>query len=129
MIGTVINTLLTTNDELIALLPSTSIYPYVMNEGTSLPAIIYTIDGIETAYDKDGWAGDIYDFSIVSFSDNYTTLQNIVFQVRTALEFSKGTIGSITIDRVQLEGLTEGYNIAENCFLNKLSFSARITGY
>lgn len=129
MIGKLITSLLTANTALIELVPKTSVYPYVINENTLLPAIIYTIDSLETGYDKDGWVGDICTFSVVSFSDNYSALQNIVLQVRSSLELVKGTIEGITIDRIELEGLTEGYSIAENCFLNKLTFSARITQY
>lgn len=129
MIGKIIASLLTDNVALTTLVNGSNIYPYVINENTLLPAIIYTIDSLETGYDKDGWVGDICTFSVVSFSDNYSTLQNIVLQVRSSLELMKGTIEGITIDRIELEGLTEGYSIAENCFLNKLTFSARITSY
>lgn len=129
MIGSLIYTVLTGSTSLTALIPAASIYPYVINESTALPAMIYTIDSLSPYYNKDVWAGDICTFSITTYSNNYTQLQNIAQQVRTTLEFVKGSYDSITIDRVELEGLTEGYNLAENCFLNKLTFSARITSY
>lgn len=129
MLGKVINTILTNSASLTALVPSTSIYPYVINENTPLPAIIYTIDSLSPEYDKDGWAGDIYDFSIISFSDNYSLLQDIILQIRNTLELIKGTYNGIKINRVQLEGLTEGYNITENCFLSRLTFSVQVVDY
>jgi len=129
MIGKVINSLLQANTSLIALVPTTSIYPYVLNENTPLPAIIYTIDSISAVYDKTGWVGDAYSFSVVSFSENYTLLQDIVSEVRSAIDLKDGTIEDIHIQRVELTGLSEGYNINENVYLNKLTFSTVVVEY
>jgi hypothetical protein len=122
MIGIEIATLLKANHALLALVDTDSIFPYVANEDTPLPLIIYTIDSLEPEYDKEDWDKDIYTFSVVSFSEDYATLQLIAAQVRIALELQHGT----NTERILLTGQSEGYNITENVFLNKLSFSVII---
>jgi hypothetical protein len=122
MIGKVIATLLKDNTALIALVPEVNIYPYVINENTQLPAIIYTVDNLDTVYDKDGWCQDEWQFSVISFSDNYSTLQNIVEQIRLSLELKRGTDEGIDYKQIYLTGQSEGYNISEDVFMNKLTF-------
>jgi len=129
MIGKVIVSLLKANDDLTALVPEASIYPYVINENTALPAIVYVIESLTAEYTKDGWAGDACTFSVISFSDNYASLQNIVDEIRTALELKKGVIEDITYQQIYLTGHSEGFNITENVFLNKSTFSTYITSY
>jgi hypothetical protein len=109
--------------------PESSIFPYVMNENTSFPAIVYTIDSTTPEYTKDGWVGDEISFSVITVSDNYATLQDIVINVRKALEFKDGSFGDTTIKRIYLTGLTEAYNITENAFANKLSFTVEMNSY
>lgn len=122
MIGKVIATLLKENTALIALVPEANIYPYVMNENTQLPAIIYTVDNLDTVYDKDGWCQDEWRFSVISFCENYSLLQNIVEQIRAALELKRGTDEGINYKQIYLTGQSEGYNISEDVFMNKLTF-------
>jgi hypothetical protein len=129
MLGKVISTLLKNNGSLLVLVDTNNIYPYVLNEGTQLPAIVYTIDSVVPIYDKDGWVWDECTFSVVSFSDNYASLQSISLEVRTALELEGGTTGSITTSKIYLTGQAEGYNIVEDVFLNKLTFSTNVTSY
>lgn len=129
MIGKVISALLKANAPLLVLVPTGNIYPYVINENTTLPAIVYLIDSIEAEYTKDGWAGDNVTFSVISFEKDYAALQAIVTLVRTALELKSGTTASITYWNILLESMMEGYNIDENVFLNKLTFSTRVESY
>ena len=129
MIGKVIKSLLVANADLLVLVPEASIFPYVINENTTLPAIIYTIDSSVPDYTKDGWAGDAMTFSVVSLSDNYNTLQSIVPEIRTALELERGTIEGILIERIYMSGMAEGFNLTENVFMNRLSFTVVVTNY
>ena len=129
MIGKVITSLLKANVDLLALISADNIYPYIINEGTSLPAIIYTVDSLVPGYCKDGWVGDEYMFSILSFSDDYAILQQIVDEVRNALELEKGVTEGIGYERICLTGQSEGYNITENVFLNRLTFSTVVKSY
>jgi hypothetical protein len=124
-IGISIKALLDANASLLALVPSTRIFPYVANENTPLPLIIYTVNDLDPGYDKDGWVGDDCDFSVVSFSEDYATLQLIATQVRAALELQNTT----KTQRIILTGQQEGYNINEGVFLNRLNFSVRIFEY
>ena len=126
MIGKVISALLKANAPLLLLVPTGNIYPYVINENTTLPAIVYLI---KAEYTKDGWAGDDVTFSVISFEKDYAALQAIVTLVRTALELKSGTTASITYWNILLESMMEGYNIDENVFLNKLTFSTRVESY
>jgi hypothetical protein len=126
MIGKVIAHLLKANADLLVIVPAGNIYPYVMNEDTHLPAIIYTIDSVTPGYDKDGWLGDECVFSVVTFCDNYTTLQCIALEIRQALELQSGTHEGITLRNIYLTGQLEGFNIQEDVFLNKQTFSTEI---
>jgi len=123
MIGKVIANLLTNSTSLTALVSAAKMYPYAINEDTSLPAIIYTVDSISSDYDKDGWVGDEYVFSVTTYDSDYFSLQNVVKQVRLALELKSGTIEGIDINKIYLQSLIEGYNFAENVYLNRLTFN------
>jgi hypothetical protein len=129
MIGKVIRGLLDDNAALVALVPVANMFPYVMNENTALPAIVYTIDSLNAVYNKDGWVGDDCTFSVYSFSGNYSTLNSIATQVRAALEEKKGTTESITYERIELSGMMEGYSVSDDTFLNKLTFTITVTDY
>lgn len=126
MIGKAIQALLTASADLLALVPEASIFPYVLNENTSLPAIVYTIDEIETEYTKDGWVQDEYIFSVVTLSKNYEILQNIIQEVREALELKSGEYGGVTLQKIYLDKFSEGFNITEDVFMNRLTFSVII---
>jgi hypothetical protein len=129
MIGKVIYSILSNNVALTTLVASTNMYPYIANEDSPLPLIIYTIDSVESDYDKDGWATDDVKFSVSSFSDDYAELQSIVDAIRNALELTKGVIEGYTINRIYLNGFTEGYNINENVFANRLNFIVTVQKY
>jgi len=129
MFGKVISTLLKANGSLTALVASTNIYPYVINENVSFPAIVYTIDGIEPEYTKDGWTSDSLTFSVVSFSKNYSDLQDIATQVRAALELISGTTEGVTYWNILLTAQSEGFGIDDDIYFNKLTFETEITNY
>ena len=129
MLAKVIKTLLDNSAALNALIPILSRYPYVINTDTDFPAMVYTINRVDPGYDKDGWVGDNCEFSIMTFTDNYTSLQDIVSEVRTALELKDGTVSDIDIEYIYLIDQEEGYNIEESCFINKLTFTVSITKY
>lgn len=127
MIGKAIHSLLEANAALVALVPVTSFYPYVLNENTVLPALIYTIDGVDPGYDKDTWHGDDYSFSVTSLSANYSNLQAIALQVRVALERKEGTTDGIKYQNIYLSGQDEEGFI--DGFSNKLTFKVKVVGY
>lgn len=129
MIGKTINSLLTGNGTLTALVASTKIYPYVMNEDTTLPAIVYTIDGITPVYSKGGWVNDEISFSVLSFSKDYNQLQSIVSAVRGALELKSTGYSTQNINRIYLVGQEEGYDNGPDEFFNKLNFTVTINTY
>ena len=129
MIGKVVKSLLDDSAALLVLVPVTNMYPYVINENTVMPAIIYTIDSFNVNYTKDGWAGDECAFSVVSISRDYANLQAIVTEVRNALEMERGTIEGITIQHIHMTGLAETYDNTADLYANRLSFNVYITGY
>jgi len=127
MIGLYIAYLLKANTSLTALVPAGNIYPYICNENTKLPAIIYTIDSLIPEYTKDGWVHDVCAFSVESFSADYSNLQLISRQVRAALELKTGTYKGMTIWSILLVGQDEeGYL---DGFSNKLYFEVKISDY
>lgn len=122
MTGIIIADLLTKSEPLLALVPESSIFPYVADENTPLPLIIYTIDTVVPEYSKDGWIGDMVGFSVMSFSEDYAILQAIVLEVREALELEYDAKSQ----RIILTGQQEVYNINEDVFMNRQSFSVLI---
>jgi len=126
MIGKVITTLLKANTDLTDIVPGDRIFPYIMNEKTPLPGIIYTVEDIDPQYTKDGLHNDICSFTVASVSDNYNQLQDIVYQVREALETEQGTFSGVQIKRIIMTGQDEAFSIQENVFINRLRFSTSI---
>ena len=127
MIGKAIHSLLEANAALVALVPVTSFYPYVLNENTALPALVYTIDSVAPDYDKDNWHGDDYQFGVTSLSANYSNLQAIALQVRVALERKEGTTDGIKYENIYLDGQAEEGFI--DGFSNTLTFRVKVIGY
>lgn len=128
MIGKTVKYLLAADATLVALV-STRIYPYVMNEDTALPAVVYTIDSLEPAYSKDGWHQDNISFSVHSFSRDYNQLQSVVSAVRGAIELKAAGYGTQDINRIALTSQEEGYDNGADVFYNKQTFTVTINTY
>lgn len=128
MIGKTIKSLLTGNAALVALVAN-KIYPYVMNESTALPAVIYTIESLSPEYTKGGWMNDDISFSVHSFSKDYAELQTVVAAVRTALELKNTGYGTQLINRIYITGQNEGYDNSADAYYNQLTFSVIINTY
>jgi hypothetical protein len=126
MIGKNIASLLEANEDLLELVSADNIYPYVANEDTPLPTIIYGINTLDPEYTKDGWHDDTIGFSVTSYSEDYAMLQDIIKQVRLALEL-KYVVDKTK--RIILKGMLEGFNIAENVFMNRLMFEVTVYDY
>lgn len=129
MIGKLINNILTSTTGVTSLVTATSIFPYIINENTPLPAITYTINTVEPFYSKDGWAYDKITFSVVTYCADYAVLQSISTAIREAFEWKKGTHENIDYLYFYLEGMDEGFNISENVYMNRLTFHVTINGY
>jgi hypothetical protein len=128
MIGKTIKSILTGNSSLVALV-GTKIFPYVMNESTTMPAVVYTIDSMEPEYTKGGWVNDSVTFTVNSFAKDYTGLQSVVSAVRTALELNHTGSGTQSINRIYLIGFNEGYDGQSDVFFNSLIFNVIINTY
>lgn len=129
MIGKTIKSILTTNSALIVLVPAVKIFPYVCNEDTAAPLIVYTIDSVQPEYAKTGWTGDMITFSVNSFAKDYNTLSLIVSAVRTALELNQTGYGTQNINRIYLRSVNEGFDLSNEVFGNKLTFEVKINSY
>lgn len=130
MIGKLISYILLNDEALLDLVASANIFPYIINEDTLLPAIVYTIDSIDPVYAKDSeWVMDTCRFTIKTYDVKYANLQDIVLAIRQAVEFQQGTVNGFTLDRIELIGQNEGYEITEGVYFNSLQFSVNIKGY
>jgi hypothetical protein len=129
MIGKTIKAALVANAPLMALVPATKIFPYVANEDTSMPMIVYTIDSITPVYNKREWAFDDIVFSVYSSAIDYTSLQTIVSAIRTALEGYKTGAGTQDINRMYLVSFYENVIPDFTGFYNKLTFKVTINTY
>lgn len=129
MIGKTIKSILTTNSALIALVPAANMFPYVIDTGTTLPALIYKIDSLEAGYNKRAWASDLILFSVSSFARDYPSLQAIVSAVRTALELKSTGAGTQDINLIYLDSFEEGYDLDADIYYNKLTFRVQINKY
>jgi hypothetical protein len=129
MIGKLIYNLLSDHGDLTALVPATKIFPYVLNENTDLPAIVYVIESIEPEYTKDGWALDSANFLVIAISTDYAGLQSIATEVRAALEMERGTVEGITIQHIHITSISEEYNSEVDVFVNRMSFNVNVINY
>lgn len=129
MIGKTIKAILTGNSTLTALVTATKIFPYVMNEDTDIPCIIYSIGSIEPEYSKKEWVLDNISFTVTSFDRDYGDLQTIVSAVRGALELSSTGSGTQDINRIYLRGFEEGYDVGADVFYTRLTFGVKINTY
>lgn len=129
MIGKTIKSILAGNTALTALVPASRMFPYVMNEGTILPAIIYTVDSLAPDYSKGGWMLDEVNFSVASFADDYAELQTVASAIRTALELNQIGAGTQSINRIYLTGMDESFDPEQNVFGNRLNFIVKINKY
>jgi len=129
MIGKLIYSLLSDSAALTALVPTTKIFPYVLNENTDLPAIVYVIESIEPEYTKDGWALDSANFLVIAISTDYAGLQSIATEVRAALEMERGTVEGITIQHIHITNISEEYNSEVDVFVNRMSFNVNVINY
>ena len=128
MIGKTIKSLLTA-DVTLAALVSTKIYPYVMNEDTDLPAVIYTIDSLQPVYTKSGWGYDDIGFSVYCFAKDYAVLQSVVSAARGALELKNTGYSTQEINYIYMTGQEEGYDNGADAFYNKMNFSVILNTY
>lgn len=128
MIGKTIKSLLT-GDATLVLLVANKIYPYVMNEDTDLPAVVYTIESLDPCYNKQGWANDEISFAVHSFAKDYSVLQSVVSAVRGALELKNTGYGTQEISMIYLTGQEEGYDNGADAFYNKQNFKLIINTY
>lgn len=129
MIGKTIKSILAANTTLTALIPALRMYPYVMNEDTTLPALVYTIDSVDPTYTKKEWVNDVIEFSVHSFGRDYGDLQDIASAVRGALELNETGSGTNDINRIYMTGMEESYDVASDVFYNKLKFKVTINTY
>jgi len=129
MIGKTIKSILTGDSTLIALVPAVRMFPYVMNEDTALPAIVFTIDSVSPVYNKGGWALDEVVFSVFSFSKDYAQLQSVALAVRDALELSTAGYGTENIGNIYLIAVDEGYDQGADTFFNKQQFTVKTNSY
>ena len=122
MTGLTIAKLLKAHPGLLALVSAANIFPYVAQEKTPLPFIIYTVDSVTPDYTKDGWAEDNVTFSVGCVSEDYATLQNIAAEIRDALELQSDT----NTKKIRMTGQVEGFNLGENAFINKQTFEIEV---
>lgn len=128
MIAKTINTLLTGGSSLVTLVGA-KIFPYVMNEDTDLPAVVYTVDSLTPGYSKGGWAYDDIQFSVHSFSKSYTQLQDVADAVRDAVELKKVGYSGQEIGHVYLVGQEEGFDNEAQVFSNKQTYNVKLNNY
>lgn len=127
MIGKEITELLKANTDLTDIVPGVNIFPYIINEDTPLPTIIYTINGSAPDYNKTGYAGEMVRFTILCLSRDYGQLQDITNEVRAALEFK--TASPRIINRIYLTGYDEAFNLSEEIYIARLNFETYINFY
>lgn len=129
MIGKTIKSILYNNGALTTLVPSSKIFPYVMDEGTQMPFIVYIIDSVEPEYSKGGWHKDDVTFSVMSFAVTYPALQPIASAIRTAMEWNRTGSGTQEIQNIYMTGFDEGFILETNAFFNRLTFKVQINSY
>lgn len=87
-------------------------YPVIVMTRTSLESV--TTKGIECSSDQ-------ATVEVLCYSESYFEVIDIAEKVRGAIEFFKGEVGSVTIDKTRLVSIDEGFT--QNVFFQRLIFS------
>jgi len=125
MIGIAINSILTGSTALTNLVGS-KIYPYAIDEGELLPAVIFSINSVQPQYEKGGVYWDEAIVEVASFDYDYKSCVSISEAVRGSLENYKGTVSSVEIVRARVSNISEAYDFDTNTFISKISFNLKI---
>jgi len=100
-------------DPAVSALVSTRIYPSVVPQGESMPAITYQmVSGVpeETTDTAQGWR--VARFQITCWAETYSGAKTLAEAVRKDLHRYSGTVNSVVIDSVLLENETDMPNLS-----------------
>lgn len=79
-------------------LVSTRVYPYMRQQGTTFPAIVYELDDTEPQQGLDGFQSlTRCELTISQIAETYSGAKDLASKVRTALNGYSGTSGGIAI--------------------------------
>tara|TARA_R110002110_G_scaffold128587_1_gene308298 strand:+ start:8834 stop:9247 length:414 start_codon:yes stop_codon:yes gene_type:complete len=131
MIGKAIYNLLTTNVAVSALV-STRVYPNVnFSSKTTYPFIVFQTTNDDPHDTKSGVSSlNTGSVLIKCFSDNALSVQELAEKVRISLDRKSGTFGTIVVQSIQYESMSNSYEFQEieandGLFMTAQNFNCR----
>jgi|WetSurMetagenome_2_1015567.scaffolds.fasta_scaffold39146_5 hypothetical protein len=124
-IGTVINSLLSANTDLVAIVDD-KIFPLMAAQDTTFPFIAYTRKDVEPQYTKDIYTGDKITMEIVAAAKNEEEAVNIANLIRDTVDNVKGLYNGINIRKVRMTHAYEDYFDENNAYAQDLEFEITI---
>lgn len=126
MIGILIHEKLTTYQPLVDLIGE-QVYPLSAPEDVDAPFVVYDVRYFAPEYVKSiVFSGKgVVDSIMVTINVshiNYKGMQYVVDAVRTTLEGSTLTYGSITTKQIQVHSIAEGFNPRSRTYITKIEF-------
>jgi hypothetical protein len=109
-------------------LVSTRIYPEMATQKAAYPFLVYTISGTAPSDTKDGVSGlDVVEFSVMSYATTYDAVNTIAAAVRTALDRTSGTHGTVNVQSIRFQDQRSSeMDWDKNIFIIEQAYSARI---
>jgi hypothetical protein len=115
------------NDATVSGFVGVQIYPAEIPQAVEMPAIIYSINGIEPETTKDGPSKlDTYTIEIVAFSNKYDEMIDIYQAIRDKIDRYTGTVASINIDQINFTGFDREYSKEARIHMGIANYSVRI---
>jgi len=122
MIGSSIYTALSGNAAVTAIV-GTRIYPVVIPQTQSLPALVYSIASTFPTHTNDGPSTlDKFTFSIFCVAKKYNDVEDLAGKVRTALHGYK----SSSVQSIRYQGEYDDYEVDTAAYIRVLNFTIRI---
>ena len=109
-----------------------TIYPILVDQKSSFPAVVYSIQGIDPSDDKDGVSGiDTVTVQIECYtnkSSGIADLVNLSTACRNALDrYAWGAVSGVTLDGIQYAGIqSEGIDSEMDLFTRSERYNVRV---
>lgn len=122
MIGSYIYTALSGNTGITNIVAN-RIYPVVIPQQTSTPALVYKITGSSPSHTNEGPSKlDRYDFEVVAVAETYERVEALAALIRTALH----TYTSNNVQSIRYQNESDNYEPETSQFLRIMNFSLRL---
>lgn len=102
------------------------IFPLVAELGAEFPYVAYSKTYITPIYTKDYHTEDSVGIEIIIASQDYLESLEIANIIREQFECKKLGLDDITVDQINLTGISESYDESADAFVQRISFDFKV---